>query len=266
VISFDVRAGNAVPEGPVERYGIVVGTGGPGSLDPRENDGVSETSQGVLEDQTWEKPLFDFFDRVLAAKSVSLLGICHTFGLLARWSGFAAPALRPQEKGGKSTGVKLNVLTEAGLEHPWFSALDRVNGGPEFAVLDSRLYDLIPAGPSCGCGTALAFERRGAGAGPGEAVTMVEYSRDGEGSGPRVWGVNFHPEIGDRGAQRQRLARLAARGEVSLAWFEERRKALDAWDASDATQRGLQWTSSMTFEGPLHRIVARLLQERRRSA
>lgn len=262
VLSYDVRAGGAVPEGPAGRFSIVVGTGGPGALDPRENDGVSEASQGVRESAAWEAPLFRLFDRVLRDPSVSLLGICHSFGLLARWSGVAAAVLRPAEKGGKSTGVTGNVLTPAALEHPWFSGLARANGGAGFRVLDSRLYDLIPIGTKTGL--LLAFEEGSRPEIPGEAVTMLELSRDADGVWPRVWGVNFHPEIGDRGKQRVRVERLAERGEVTAAWFEERRRALDAWDASESAEHGLQWTSSFTFEGPLRRIVARVLAERRR--
>ncbi|HEX7579554.1 MAG TPA: hypothetical protein VF580_06110, partial [Thermoanaerobaculia bacterium] len=171
--------------------------------------------------------------------------------------------LRPAEKGGKSTGVTGNVLTPAALEHPWFSGLARANGGAGIRVLDSRLYDLIPTGRKAGL--PLAFEEEGPDR-PGEAMTMLELSRDADGVGPRVWGVNFHPEIGDLGKQRVRLERLAERGAVTAAWLEERRRALDAWDASESAERGLQWTSSFTFEGPLRRIVARVLAERRRPA
>ncbi len=262
VLSYDVRAGCAVPEGLPGRFSLVVGTGGPGSLDPRENDGVSEASQGVRETIAWEAPLFRFFDRVLLDPSVALLGICHSFGLLGRWSGVAASVLRPEAKGGKSMGVKGNVLTPAALEHPWFSGFARANGGEVFRVLDSRLYDLIPTGVKTAL--PLATEEGPVPETPGEAVTMLEFSRDADGVGPRVWGVNFHPEIGDQGKQRVRMERLAERGEVTAEWVEERRRALDAWDASESAERGLQWTSSFTFEGPVRRILARLLAERRR--
>jgi GMP synthase-like glutamine amidotransferase len=262
VLSYDVRAGCAVPAGLAGRFGVVVGTGGPGALDPRENDGVSEASQGIRESDAWEAPLFRFFDRVLMDPEVALLGICHSFGLMARWSGVAVPRLRTDAKGGKSMGVKGNVLTPAALEHPWFSGFARANGGETFRVLDSRLYDLVPTGTNTGL--PLATEEGSAPETAGEAVTMLEFSRDEDGVGPRVWGVNFHPEIGDQGSQRTRLERLAERGEVTPAWVEERRSALDAWDQSDSAERGLQWTSSFTFEGPVRRVVARLLAMRRR--
>ena len=262
VLSYDVRAGCAVPSGAAGRFGVVVGTGGPGALDPRENDGISESSQGVRENAGWEAPLFRFFDRVMLDPEAALLGVCHTFGLLARWSGVAEARLRLPAKGGKSMGVKGNVLTPAALEHPWFSGLARANGGEVIRVLDSRLYDLIPTGTKTGL--PLATEEGTEPESAGEAVTMLEFARDLDGVGPRVWGVNFHPEIGDEGHQRIRLERLGWRGEVTRAWLEERRRALDAWEQSDSAERGLQWTSSFTFEGPIRRIVARLLAERRR--
>ena len=40
VVSYDVRLGLAIPSFPA-RFPIGVGSGGPGALDPRENDGVS---------------------------------------------------------------------------------------------------------------------------------------------------------------------------------------------------------------------------------
>ncbi|MCK6684748.1 MAG: hypothetical protein L6R30_20305 [Thermoanaerobaculia bacterium] len=259
VVSYDVRRGMAVPAGPVSRFTIVVGTGGPGALDPRLNDGKASFSQGVAEDAAWEAPLFHFFDRVIADEKVHLLGICHSYGLLARWSGAAEAVLRPEKKGGKSMGAVQNVLTAAAKHHPWFSGLYRVRKGPVIKVLDSRLFDLIPTGR--GEANVLAYESNGRPDSPGEAVTMLEFARDPDGFGPRVWGVNHHPEIGDRGQQRARLRNLAERGEVSAQWVEERAKALDAWNASIATERGLQWTSSFTFEGPIRRIIARAMLE-----
>src|SRR5262245_35352299 len=47
-LSFDVRRG-AIPEPPGGRFALYVGTGGPGHLDPRRNDGSSEGSQGIVE-------------------------------------------------------------------------------------------------------------------------------------------------------------------------------------------------------------------------
>jgi hypothetical protein len=251
VVSFDVRGHAAVPSLEGWRYPIVVGTGGPGSLDPRENDGVAEFSQGIHEDPRWEAPLFRLFDHVLADESTALLTICHSFGILARWSGFARPTLRPRTKGGKSAGVVTNVLTPSAHEHPWFGRLWEAVGGARIDVLDSRLYDLVPTGRNGF--VPLAHEEAG------DALTMAELARDADGLTPRVWGVNHHPEIGDRGRQRDRLARLEARGEVTHEWVDERRAALDAWNASAAMEKRLQATAEYTFEAPLRRLVARAL-------
>jgi hypothetical protein len=259
VVSYDVRGSGAVPSLEGWRFPLVVSTGGPGSLDPRDNDGVSEQSQGILEDPRWEAPLWRLFDHVMRDDSTALLGICHSFGLLARWSGIAESVLRPREKGGKSAGVVTNVLTEEAHRHPWFSALYDAAGGPEIEVLDSRLFDLLPTGRRNGSASVLAHEKNGSGA--GEALTMLEFARDEDGILPRVWGVNHHPEIGDRGLQRDRLGRLSARGEVSDEWIAERSAALAAWNESAATERQLQATAEYTFEEPVKRYVTRALEE-----
>lgn len=258
VISYDVRSSAAVPAWPASRFPVVVGTGGPGALDPRLNDGVSESSQGILEDPRWEAPLWRFFDAILEEPRTAFLGICHSFGLLARWSGVAEAVLRPKAKG-KSSGTVTNVLTEEALHHPWFSELWQVNGGPRIEVLDSRLFDLVPTGVSKGL--VLAHEQVDATGRPGSALTMLELSRDEDGVLPRVWGVNHHPEIGDRGMQRGRLDRLEQRNEVTGAWLSERRAALDAWNTSAATEKRLQWTASFTFERPIRRYITRALME-----
>ncbi len=261
VTSYDVRAGLALPDASrPERFALVVGTGGPGALDPRDNDGASPLSQGVREDPRWEAPLFRLFDAVLAEPRVSLLGICHSFGLLMRWSGAARPEARPPEKGGKSAGVVSNVLTDEARSHPWFSGLLLASYGSRIQVLDSRLFDLLPTG-SNGV-TVLAHEALAGTAAAGDAITMVELDRHLDGRTPRVWGVNHHPEIGDRGQQRDRLVRLRESGEVSAEWFEERRRALDSWEASEQAERRLQITASFTFQQPVRRILARALAER----
>src|SRR3989442_3787420 len=50
VVSYEVRKSGMVPEGPHGRYALYLGTGGPGHLDPRGNDGFFLGSQGVNED------------------------------------------------------------------------------------------------------------------------------------------------------------------------------------------------------------------------
>jgi hypothetical protein len=260
VISYDVRTHGAVPTSAASRFSVVVGSGGPGAIDPRNNDGVVAASQGVNEDPAWEAPLFRFFDKVLASPETSLLAICHSFGVLVRWAGVAEAVLRPDSKGGKSAGIVSNVLADSAHTHPWFREYWVENGGPQVHVLDSRLFDLVPTGR--GAAELLAFESRNGHGVSGEAVTMVELVRDADGVLPRIWGVNHHPEIGDRGLQRERLQRLWERGEVNEAWYLERRRALDAWNAEAATEHGLQTTSDFTFEKPLRRLIARAFDER----
>ena len=256
-ISYDVRRGLAVPSFPA-RFALVVGSGGPGALDPRENDGVSPGSQGILENPEWEAPLFRFFDGVHASAGTAMLGICHSFGLLSRWSGVARAVLRGPEKGGKSAGIVTNVLTDDARAHPFFGDYFAENGGPEVKVLDSRLFDLLPTGS--GAARPLAFDCGRGGTGRGEAVTMLEFARLPGGTVPRIWGVNHHPEIGDVGLQRERLERLRENGGVSDAWYRERLAALDAWNASAATEQGLQRTTRWTFEKPLRIHLERALE------
>ena len=55
-----------------------------------------------------------------------------------------------------------------------------------------------------------------------------------DGTLPRIWGVNHHPEIGDPLLQRERLERVWVNGGVSQAWYQERLGALAAWHASAA--------------------------------
>ena len=104
VVSCDVRRGFVVPPLPDRRGGLYLGTGGPGHIDPRQNDG-GDGSQGIVESPAWESPLFALFDAVHAHPDAALIGICHTFGVMSRWLGVADPVLRGPEKGGKSVGI-----------------------------------------------------------------------------------------------------------------------------------------------------------------
>jgi hypothetical protein len=258
VISYDVRCGGAVPSS-ASRFPLVVGSGGPGALDPRDNDGVTAASQGVKENPSWEAPLWRFYDAILDSPGTSFLAICHSYGVLVRWAGVAEAVLRPPSKGGKSAGIVSNVLSESARKHPFFRDYWVENGGPEVHVLDSRLFDLVATGR--GSADVLAFESRNGHGTPGEAITMVELVREADGVLPRIWGVNHHPEIGDTGLQRERLQRLWDRREVTEEWYRERRTALDGWNAEAATQHGLQRTSDFTFERPLRRAIARAFDE-----
>ena len=123
VLSYDVRRGHCIPDVPGKRHGIYVGTGGPGHLDPRLNDGISPGSQGIAEDPGWEGPLFGLFDANRADDDAALLAVCHTFGVMCRWLGIADAVLRGPEKGGKSSGIVDNVLTDAALRQLWEAEL-----------------------------------------------------------------------------------------------------------------------------------------------
>lgn len=250
-ISFDVRRSGLLPDSPDGRFSLYVGTGGPGHLDPRLNDGKSEWAQGVDEKPDWEAPLFHLFDAILKHPHAALLGICHSFGLMCRWSGVARPVLRPK----KSTGLMMNVLAEAAAEHPWFGKFaGELPDHRHFKIIDNRLFDLIiddPSGVNC-----LSFEHANS-----AAVTMLEFARDPDGKMPRVLGMNHHPEIIDREHVFEVLAEKRAHGEVSDRWYRERADTMTHLLKGE-NERQSRLTSEYTFIGPLRHYVAALVAER----
>ena len=250
-LSFEVRQRGMIPEAPGGRFAVYVGTGGPGHLDPRCNDGAGDGSQGIREDPSWEGPLFALFDAIRDSGDAALLAVCHSFGVMCRWSGIARPVLRGPDKGGKSAGVLENVLTEAGAGHPWFGQLALSLPSRRLRVIDHRLYDLIETAPPARPFLAIGRETRGVGGPVGEALTMVEWERDAGGVMPRVFAVNHHPEIVDRSRQMLILGEKLERGEVTREWYEDRARILDETYAEDAFDHRLHLTSDYTLMGPL---------------
>jgi hypothetical protein len=210
VLSFDVRYRHLVPQS--GRFNIFIGTGGPGHLDPRLNDGESEWSQGVNETDVWEKPLFRLFDDILGDPNAAMLAVCHSFGLVCRWSGIANPVLRSE----KSSGLRINRLSREAMHHPWFEQFaNELSDHQHFHVVDNRLFDLILE--DAGKTMPLAFEASGS-----SALTMVEIARDASGAMPRFLAFNHHPEIMDREHVLQVLDEKRAHHEVDDQWYEER--------------------------------------------
>ena len=264
VLSYDVRRGHQVPEPPGGRHAIYLGTGGPGHLDPRLNDGVSSGSQGIVEDPAWEGGLFALFDAIRNDDEAALLAVCHTFGVMCRWLGVADAVLRGPEKGGKSTGIVENVLTDAALGHPWFGRLAReLPDRRRLKILDNRLYDLIPAqGQLPHDVLGISCEALGLCGAPGDALTAIEVARDQDGVMPRILGVNHHPEIVNRARQLTILKKRMDRGAVTAEWYAERARTLTE---TIADERGDQWltlTSSFMFLGPLRFHLYRQIRER----
>jgi hypothetical protein len=221
VLSYAVRDQLMVPDHASGRHKLYLGTGGPGHLDPRCNT-VDDGARQIREDPSWEAPLWRLFDAVLTDESAALYGVCHTFGLLCRWSKVAQPVLRGPEKGGPMSGVGVDALTEASRAHPWFELLVRELPGTLLPVLESRYYDLIPAAPTFPAGmTPIAFENAGEG-GRGQALTMFEFARMPDGLLPRVFAVNSHPEIGTPERVQGLLERLLLRGQISADVFRQR--------------------------------------------
>jgi hypothetical protein len=266
-ISFEVRRGAVVPEPPGGRFAVYVGSGGPGHVDPHRNDGVSSGSQGIREDAAWQAPLFSLFDAIAGNRDAALLGVCHSFGVMCRWSGIAEPVLRGPEKGGKSTGILENVLSPEAETHPWFRRFaDELPERRRHRIVDNRLYDLIPDGgrPLSAPVIALGYETQGIGGPPGDALTMVEFARDRGGVMPRVFGVNHHPEIVNRSRQVLILEQKRERGEVSDAWFEERLDILTRTYPDEDSDQRIHLTSDYTLLAPLRFHVLRQVRTRAR--
>ena len=262
-ISFDVRLALQLPDPGDERFAIYVGTGGPGHLDPRRNDGIDPLSQGVVDDPSWEAPLFRLFDAIARRDDAALLAVCHSFGLLCRWLDVAEPVARGPEKGGKSEGVLENVLTDAAREHPLFAAFAR-RLGPEarLRVLDSRNFDLIPKPGAGRSVTIVATDTCGVDGPPGAAMTMVEIARDAGGRMPRIFAVNHHPEIVDRANLMAMLKLKLERGDVTREWYDMRLATLSRQFPDARSDGQLHTTSDFTFRGPLRFHVARVARLR----
>jgi hypothetical protein len=250
VVSFDIRRALQIPPSPNGRFRLYVGTGGPGHLDPRLNDGVSEFSQGIAETDAWEAPLFRLFDDIAADDSAALIGICHSFGLMCRWTGAARPELRAE----KSSGMPENVLTPAAAEHPWFAQFaDALRDHRHFRVVDNRLFDLVAEREMPG---VIARETESS-----DAFTIVEFAREATNAMPRILGMNHHPEIIDREHINVVLEEKREHGEVSERWYRERVTTMRDLFHGEA-ERQSRITSEFTFIGPLRHHLTRLIADR----
>ena len=246
VMSFDVRGAMRIPAR--GRFQLFIGTGGPGHLDPRLNDGAAEWSQGIAESADWEAPLFRLFDDILADRDAALIAVCHTFGLLCRWSGAARAVLRAE----KSSGMPTNALTDAGVAHPWFGQFARrLPDRRHFRVVDNRLFDLIAERRD---DRMIAFENESS-----DGLTMLELARDAEGM-PRLYGVNDHPEIIDREHIMGVLERKRMEGEVTEAWYGERASTMVELFTGER-ERQSRLTSHYTLLEPLRHHLWNLVMD-----
>jgi hypothetical protein len=261
VFSYDVRRSLVVPE--PGRFPLLIGTGGPGHIDPTKNDGVADTAQGVNEDPSWQGPLKTLFDSILRPTDpTALVAICHTYGVLCRLSGLAEPVLRDESKGGKSAGVVPNVLTSEASTHPFYVRLSRfLPENASLRVTDNRLFDLVETSTNGHDVLRLGYESDEAGQ-PGDALTMVEFARDREGIMPRVLGVNHHPEVVGRNYIRNVLESKWSRGEVTKEWHDERVMTLEKHFSGEYDQQ-IRVTSIFTFLAPVEFHLQRLVRERR---
>ncbi|HEX7809354.1 MAG TPA: hypothetical protein VF608_11530 [Thermoanaerobaculia bacterium] len=246
VLSFDVRYRNLLPD--PGRCSVFIGTGGPGHLDPRLNDGEHEWSQGVNETDDWEKPLFKLFDAIANDTNAAMLAVCHSFGLVCRWSGIARPVLRTE----KSSGLRINRLSREAMRHPWFEQFaNELPDRQHFHVVDNRLFDLILS--DAGKTLPISFEAEGS-----TALTMVEIARDATGTMPRFLAFNHHPEIMDREHVLQVLDEKRAHNEVDDAWYHERVNTM--LELFGEKERQSRLTSHYTLVEPLRFHLQRALQ------
>lgn len=262
-ISFDVRNERSLPDPADDRFRLYIGTGGPGEYDPTRNDGVRETSQGISEDPSWLPKLEKLFDTIMKDSSRSLLAVCHSYGLLCLWSGIAKPVLRTEAKGGKSSGVCWNELDDEALSHPWFSRMSgELRDKRHFAVLDNRMFDLIPTSTLDKKGVTLAWDV--VGQDRGDALTMVELAREEGEDFPRVYGVNFHPEIIDRQHVMKVMSDKLTRREVTEEWYRERLRIFRDDLGAPGVEPLVRMTSQFTFIGPLEHHLRTILTDRER--
>ncbi len=263
VISLNVRELFILPQAP-QQAALFIGTGGPGHLDPRLNcrDAVDEGE--IAECADWEEPLFALFDAIDANERAMLYGLCHSFGLLCRWSGAADPVPRGPDKGGASIGITQNVLTPQALEHPWFARLARhLPNGRHFPVVDSRHYDLIPRRSSFRRDiTPIAYETLGDGS-PGPALTMCEFARKTNGV-PRIFAANHHPEIPNASEIAALLERKLELGEVSREWFESRAELVAALTRDDHSEPARLLAAGYAFTFLVRDGIKELIEERGR--
>lgn len=262
VSSYDVRRHGGRPAVDPTAGLLCIGTGGPGHLDPRRNDGRDSGSQGIAEDPSWEPHVFRLFDDLRTHPEGVLLAICHSFGIMCRWLGVADAHLRGPGKGGKSAGIMENALTPEAKAHPWFRFLSQQAGTSQrIAVLDSRLYDLLPDGPLPTPMQAIGFETLGVGGPVGPALTMLDVERHPADGMPRILGVNHHPEIVNRPRQLALLRRRHAAGKIDDRWYEERRHTLMEALDDRAGEQQLALTSSFSLHGPLRYHLLRRLRQ-----
>jgi hypothetical protein len=263
VISFDIRRSGVLPEKPGGRFNLYIGTGGPANIDPYKNDGVSPGSQGVQEDPSWEPLAFALFDAIRESEEAAMIGVCHTFGTMCRWSGVAEPVLRSEAKGGKSSGILENILTPQGSSHPWFKHFaDRLPERRRLRILDNRFFDLIPKKALHNGILVIGYETLGVGGPQGPALTMLEWKRDHGGVMPRMFAVNHHPEIIDRSRQLLVLEQLHKSGNVTQAWYEERLELLNQSYYDSRNQQLLSLTSDFTLAAPIRYYIFREIRRR----
>jgi len=256
VLSFDVRGSRGFPRFDTGRFRLFIGTGGPGHLDPHLNDGKAPWSEGIVDDPSWEKSYNELLETIMRDESTSYVAFCHSFGMLARWAGIAEPVFRDASRGGKSRGIVTYILTGNAVRHPWFSRFhDELLDRPRFRVLDSRQFDLVPNRRNGYVPLAYEADRDG---GYADALTMFELARDADGTMPRVFAANHHPEVIDLRHMVDVLDEKVEKGEVSAEWRQNKYDSLvEFWNEPDVEER-VRRTSRYTLLALLEHHLGRI--------
>jgi hypothetical protein len=262
LISLDVRNRIVLPP-PPQGAALFIGTGGPGHLDPRFNRRNAVDEGEIYESADWEEPLFTLYDAIEENEQAMLYGVCHSFGLLCRWSGVARSVLRGPEKGGPSIGIVENVLSPQAREHPWFARLaSHLPDGRHMPVVDSRHYDLIPRRAKFRRGVVpIAFESRPPDGEPGAALTMCEFARKPNGV-PRVFAANHHPEIPNAADLSSLLQRKLSAGEVTPAWYASRAQLVAGLQRDDHSEPARLLAAGYSFTFLVRDGLKDLIEER----
>ena len=237
------------------RFALYLGTGGPGHLDPHLNDGESPGSQGMRRGPVLGGAHLRALRRHPAPRPTRRCSaVCHTFGVMCRWSGAAESVLRAAAEGRQERGHPRERAHAGGAGPPLVRAAwpTSCRSGGACAWSTTGCSTSSPAARCRAGAMPIGFETLGLGGPPGDGAHHdgVRARRRGDVM-PRVFGVNHHPEIVDRVAPAHDpgAEARARRGHRRVV----RRPHADARASTRTTRQRprLHLTSDFTLLGPL---------------
>jgi hypothetical protein len=105
--------------------------------------------------------------------------------------------------------------------------------------------------------TPIAFESAEADGRPADVLTMVELARERDGSAPRIFAVNSHPEIGSAERVRMLLDAMLAKGAISAEFHAQRAATILPMLRDDRREERLA-VARRVFGDLVHRHIDRL--------